>query len=325
MHDDFIVIEANKNLGGCFLLRKTHCKRAVAEHLGNRTVYKPLTKQQMRGNMHRIRYQYYLWRNKWYAHGKGELSKAKNTFLLRAYTMDGADRPAKFRMSLKAHKTPLKMWPIVYCAGTMLNYLSRWLDYRLQKLKPFVATYLKGSYDLLRRLKNLGPLPRNARLFTADAKSMYTNIDTEHAITVITVWLDSLDLPNDYPLGAVKEAMVLVMKNNIFEWGDMYFLQLLGTAMATSAACMWATIYYAVHEMGLLIPKYRNNLLLFLRYIDDMFGIWIDDGNPTRCQEFQRDVDNFGILTWEFEERSTSVDFLDLTISIEAGKVCTKT
>ncbi|KAL7553243.1 hypothetical protein ACHAWF_016502 [Thalassiosira exigua] len=56
---------------------------------------------------------------------------------------------------------------------------------------------------------------------------MYTNIDTEHAITAITVWLDSLDLPNDYPLGAVKEAMVLVMKNNIFEWGDIYFLQLL--------------------------------------------------------------------------------------------------
>ncbi|KAL7524739.1 hypothetical protein ACHAWF_001063, partial [Thalassiosira exigua] len=95
--------------------------------------------------------------------------------------------------------------------------------------------------------------------------------------------------------------------------------------MGTSAACMWATIYYAVHEMGLLIPKYRNNLLLFLRYIDDMFGIWLDDGNPTRWQEFQRDVDDFGILTWEFEELSTSVDFLDLTISIEAGKVSTKT
>ncbi|KAL7532166.1 hypothetical protein ACHAWF_004034 [Thalassiosira exigua] len=96
--------------------------------------------------------------------------------------------------------------------------------------------------------------------------------------------------------------------------GRHVFFQLLGTAMGTSAACMLANIYYAVHEMSLLIPKYRNNLLLFLQYIDDVFGIWIDDGNPTRWQEFQWDVDNFGILMWEFEELSTSVDFLDLAI-----------
>ncbi|KAL7531325.1 hypothetical protein ACHAWF_003719 [Thalassiosira exigua] len=74
--------------------------------------------------------------------------------------------------------------------------------------------------------------------------------------------------------------MVLVMKNKIFEWDDMYFLQLLGTAMGTSAACMWTLIFYAVHKMGLLIPKYRNNLLLFLCFIDNMFGVWLDDGNP---------------------------------------------
>ncbi|KAL7520013.1 hypothetical protein ACHAWF_000257 [Thalassiosira exigua] len=118
--------------------------------------------------------------------------------------------------------------------------------------------------------------------------------------------------------------MVLVMKNNIFEWGDMYFLQLLGTVMGTSAACMWATIYYAVHEMRLLIPKYTNNLLIFLRFIDDMFGIWLDNGDTTTSPAFKRDVGDFGILTWEFEELSTSVDFLDLTISIEGSSLTTK-
>ncbi|KAL7550369.1 hypothetical protein ACHAWF_015150, partial [Thalassiosira exigua] len=45
-----------------------------------------------------------------------------------------------------------------------------------------------------------------------------------------------------------------------------------------------------------------------------MFGIWLDDGNTTTWPAFKRDVDDFGILTWEFEELSTSVDFLDLTI-----------
>ncbi|KAL7525875.1 hypothetical protein ACHAWF_001543, partial [Thalassiosira exigua] len=119
---------------------------------------------------------------------------------------------------------------------------------------------------------------------------MYTHIDTNFVITVMTAWLNSLGLPNNYPLGAVKEVIVFVMKN-IFEWGDMYFWQLLGTAMGTSAACIWATICYTVHEMG-LIPKYWSNLLLFLRFIEDMFGIWLDNGNFARWQEFKQDVDN---------------------------------
>ena len=92
---------------------------------------------------------------------------------------------------------------------------------------------------MLYLLKQLGILPPNARLFTADANSMYTNIDTDHAIEIITAWLKSIDLPDKFPfLEAVLDAMELVMRNNLFNWGDMFFLQLLGTAMGTSAACM---------------------------------------------------------------------------------------
>jgi len=143
---------------------------------------------------------------------------------------------------------------------------------------------------------------------------------------VISAWLNGLNdnLPKGFPLGAVKEAMILVMRSNLFEYGDLYFLQLLGTAMGTSAACMWATIYYAVHEIGVLIPKYKPNLLLFKRFIDNMFGIWIDDGTIDAWEHFKADTDNFGSLTWEFKEPSQSVAFLDLTISIEDSRITTK-
>ncbi len=130
--------------------------------------------------------------------------------------------------------------------------------------------------------------------------------------------------PPDFPLEAVKDTMELVMRNNLFQFGDMYFLQLLGTAMGTSAACMWATIYFAVHESGKLIPKYNNHLLLFRRFIDDMIGIWLDDGSDA-WQQFQADTNDFGILTWEFEDLSSSVNFLDLTITIENRRIITKT
>ena len=75
---------------------------------------------------------------------------------------------------------------------------------------------------------------------------MYNNINTDHAIEVITWWLKDLYqrdlLPENFPLDAVLSAMVIIMRNNLFEFGDLYSLQLLGIAMGTSAAVMWATI-----------------------------------------------------------------------------------
>jgi hypothetical protein len=113
------------------------------------------------------------------------------------------------------HKGPWKTRPIVCCAGTLLNQLSKWLNFWLQKLKPFIPSYLKNSSDLIKKLKKLGWCPMNARLFTADAQSMYTNIDTMHAIQVIGQWLDNLQsrLHPMFPLEAVKEAIMIVMTN----------------------------------------------------------------------------------------------------------------
>ena len=85
-------------------------------------------------------------------------------------------------------------------------------------------------------------LPLHARLFTTDAYSMYNNINTDHTIRVIAWWIEDLDRRGLLPLGflvdAVLSAMRIIMKNNLFEFGDLFFLQLLGTAMGTSAAVM---------------------------------------------------------------------------------------
>ena len=97
-------------------------------------------------------------------------------------------------------------------------------------------------------------LSSNTTIFVTDADAMYNNIDTDHAIQVTD--LDSRGLlPSDFHLEAVREAMELVLRNNIFEYGDLCFIQLLGTAMGTSAVVMWATLYYAYHEVHTILPK----------------------------------------------------------------------
>ena len=131
-------------------------------------------------------------------------------------------------------------------------------------LTPFVPTYAGGVQPILDWLTTITDLPPWARLFTSDADAMYNNIDTIHAIQVISEWLDNLSLhpkfPPNYPLAAIKSAMETIMKNNHFEFGDLNFLQLLGTAMGTSAACVWATIYHGTHEAKTLTPTYKHQL-----------------------------------------------------------------
>ncbi len=124
-----------------------------------------------------------------------------------------------------------------------MNDWSKWLDYWLQKLILFVPTHIKDSGALLVQLKPI-KIPQNAKLFTVDANLMYNNINTCHAIQVISRWLDELEpnLTDNYPLEAIKFAMKIIMINNLFEWGSLYFLQLLGTTMGASAEVMWDTL-----------------------------------------------------------------------------------
>lgn len=322
LSDDYIVVEADKNLGGCILSRDDYIQRAIIEHLSNTAVYKPLTERHARTLQRGMVYQIEEFVKKYRPGDEpsaDSISHAEETFLLessRRYKL----KWARFRLTMKVHKDPCKTRPVVCCVGTYLNQLSKWLDFWLQKLRPFVPSYIKNSDELIKKLKKLGRCPLNARVFTADADSMYTNIDTTHAIQVIGLWLDDLSpkLHSDFPMAAVKDAMRIVMTNNLFQFGSMYFLQLLGTAMGTSAACMWATIYFSVHESNTLLPNFGDNLLLYVRYIDDIFGIWIGESNEDWI-EFKASTNNFGQLTWSFTELSSSISFLDLTISVRDG------
>ena len=120
--------------------------------------------------------------------------------------------------------------------------------------------------------------------------------------------------------------MITMMCNNVFEWGDMYFLQLLGMAMGTSAAVMWATIYFANHEVHQLIPVHGVHLFYFKCFIDDIFDIWI--GNiTTDWQLFCNNVNTCGFLTGDVEDNppSGSVNFLDITLMTKGQRIVRKT
>ena len=58
-----------------------------------------------------------------------------------------------------------------------------------------------------------------------------------------------------------------------------------------------------------------KNVLVFKIFIDNKFSIWTTSEEPNAWKVFKENP-LFGILGWEVEENTTSVIFLDLTISI---------
>jgi hypothetical protein len=112
---------------------------------------------------------------------------------LRTASNQNPCKMAEFCMSMKVHKKLQKTRPIVCCVGTFMNHWSKWLDFYLRKLIPFIPTYTQDTSTVLDFLRTIQPqLPPNTMLFTADADLMYTNIDTDHALQEIGDWLEGI-------------------------------------------------------------------------------------------------------------------------------------
>ena len=145
---------------------------------------------------------------------------------------------------------------------------------------------------------------------------MYTNIDPAHGMKAFQQWFDEYpgEIPPNFPKALFLEMLETVMTTNVFEFGDTDWLQLKGTAMGTSCACLYATLYYALHERRLLLTKYSSSLIYYQRFIDDILGIW--NGTDAEWTRFQNDMNQFGRLRWTTSKLAIEAIFLDLRITI---------
>ena len=78
--------------------------------------------------------------------------------------------------------------------------------------------------------------------------------------------------------------------------------------MSTVVAVKYATIYYASHENNTLIPKYQKQMVYYLRFIDDIFTLWLS--GRYRREELQQDL-SFGKMIWTVERPKKETKFLD--------------
>ena len=130
----------------------------------------------------------------------------------------------------------------------------------------------------------------------------------------------SQELKDVLPNKLLYSLLELVMKNNIFKFGDTWWQQINGTAMGTPCACIYATIFFGFYERTLLLSKNKESLLLYKRQIDDIFIIWQPTSpNNDEWTLFKNDLNNCSSLSWETEDLGSSTTFLDLNIWIDSN------
>lgn len=193
---------------------------------------------------------------------------------------DPQPRPRKFYILPKIHKEP-EQWtvpfevppgrPIVSDCSSETYRTAEYIDYYLNPLSVKHPSYVKDTYhfiDIVKKLK----MPPNSLFFTMDIESLYTNIDTQAGLLAVKkIFLKYPD--NKRPDGALLKLLEINLIKNDFEFNEEYYLQIKGTAMGKKFAPAYANIFMANWEEGAL-SKCPKKPLYFLRYLDDIWGIW---------------------------------------------------
>jgi hypothetical protein len=238
-----VVINADKNLGPCIIERAQYIQRALQDHLLDTNTYQKLSSTQATRKIDAVKNQL----GQFIEYYTRKLDPMDIKFLNR--TMDVADPYPKFYITAKIQKKPWKSRTIVSVSGSLLDGLGRWVDTVLQPYFKETTSTILSSTILKDQLMEIKQLPPTAWFFTADAVSMYTNIDTNHALHVIKGFVQRhQSYASLHERIAVMEGLELIMRNNIFQFGETYWHQLNGTAMGVSPPSMYATLYFAVHE-----------------------------------------------------------------------------
>ena len=81
---------------------------------------------------------------------------------------------------------------------------------------------------------------------------MYTNINTGLELHCIGQFSHKNEEHLTVPTAVLMDALRLLMTNNVFQFGDTYWLQKVGTAMGAPPVPPWATIFFGIHEETVL-------------------------------------------------------------------------
>ncbi|CAJ0966902.1 unnamed protein product [Ranitomeya imitator] len=264
--DSSLVIKPANKGGAIVIMDKSDYLKEIMRQLDNTTIYRKLDSNPTQSIRNRI------------------------SAILREYTTLGVldlktcnyltnDHPVTpvFYTLPKIHKNlehpPGR--PIVAATNSILSPIAMFLEKILTPHIQSTKSFLLDIGAFLEVIQNMESIPADAILASLDVKDLYTSIPHEEGINSVKKLLSTTGT-HEQQINLVVKLLTIVLDSNHFLFQDQFYLQIRGTAMGSNVAPPYANCYMADFEESLIYPdlRFRDNVLLWKRYIDDIFCVW---------------------------------------------------
>ena len=215
--------------------------------------------------------------------------------------------------------------PIINGIQSINSRLGEYVDRFIQPLVPQTRAYLRDTKHLIQILEstvleaNCGYL-----LATADVASLYTVINHEEAIGATKWALNSFGHLISKQKRFILRCLAYGLQHNYFWHKSEYYRQLNGIGMGAKYAPSVANVYMSEWEESSIYEGMPEQLILYRRFIDDCIIIWKGDEN-TLTQFFEKLNDNQKNIKLTYTLSNTTIQFLDLEITIDNQQLKTRT
>ena len=165
-------------------------------------------------------------------------------------------------------------WPQrVSACNSHTDHVSKYIDYILKPQMQSLPSYIKDTTDFIIKLKQFQVTSEKAYLVTLDVSSLYTNIPHEDGIEAYRYFLENNGHSGSLSVDNVCALIELVLQNNYFKFSDISYRQKMGTAMGSSMAPAYASLFMGKFEMDFM-KICSEKPTLWLRFLDDIFMVW---------------------------------------------------
>ena len=200
--------------------------------------------------------------------------------------------------------------PIISDCGSESYHISSYIDYHLNPLCSRHASFLKDTYDLLNKVKQI-KMPSDCILMSADVTSLYTNMHLNRTLACARLILNKYP-DASRPDSALLGLLEIILKNNDFAFDNKFFVQTTGIAMGKKFAPALANIYLIDLDNKITRGFELIKPLFYFRYLDDIIMAW-----PGTLDQLLRFVTILNAhipgIKLTITHNPQSIEFLDVT------------
>ena len=217
----------------------------------------------------------------------------------------------------KVHKEGNPGRPVVSSVDCHTEKISAFVDYHLQPMNKELESYVQDTTDFIKKLESLPEDNREETiLVTMDVRSLYTKIPNKEGKEAIKGFFEKRSRPGDSRLSKVIQVFLsLILTLNNFVFNGTNYLQINGCSMGTKCAPTYASLYMGWFEHKFILPRIRQYVSMYVRYIDDIFFVW--KGSENELKKFLETINTLHpSIKFDFKYSKESIDFLDTTVKL---------